>query len=66
LAKTVNEFKVICDPLKHRFFDFPQVVFWAGEGDENEFPVIGDHLKHRFLDINNFEFWACQEAENDF
>jgi len=25
-----NEFKVICEPLKHRFFELNQDAFWAG------------------------------------
>jgi len=43
-----NEFKVTCEPLKHRFFDFTEVAFWVGQEEVNESPVIGDHLKHRF------------------
>jgi len=52
--------------LKHRFFDFNQVAFWARQEEENEFLVPGDHLKHRFLDLTKVEFLACQEAGNDF
>jgi len=26
-----NEFKVTCEPFKHRFFDFTQVAFWVGQ-----------------------------------
>jgi len=49
--------------LKHRFLDFTQVAFWAGEEEKNEFPEPGEHLKNRFQDLTKFELWACQEAE---
>ena len=32
-----NEFKVTCDPLKQRFFDFTQVPYWGVQGEENDF-----------------------------
>jgi len=57
---------VTCEPLKHRFLDFTQVAFWAGQEEENEFPETGVHLKNRFLDLNKVDVWACQEAENTF
>ena len=31
--------------MKHRFFDFTQVAFCAGQEEEIEFRVPGDHLK---------------------
>jgi len=40
-----NEFKVTCDPLKHRFFDFTQIAFSVGQEEVNESPVIGDYFK---------------------
>ena len=55
-----------CQTLKHRFLDFIQFAFWAGQEEENVFPVPGDHLKHRFLDVTKVECWACQDADNDF
>ena len=48
--------------MNHRFLDFTQVAFWAGQEEENEFPVRGHHLKHCFLEFNKFEFWPYQEA----
>ena len=29
---------VTCEPLKHRFLEFTQDVFWASQEEENEFP----------------------------
>ena len=61
-----NELQVLYESLKHRFLDYTQVAFWAGQEEGKEFPVPGVHLNHRFLDLNKVAFWACQEAENDF
>jgi len=52
--------------LKHRFHDFAQVAFWAGQEEENEFPCPGDHLKNRLLDLTQDAFVASEEAQNEF
>jgi hypothetical protein len=52
--------------LKHLYFDFPQVAFWAGEEAENEFARQVESLKYRFLDLAHVTFWDGQEAENEF
>jgi len=57
---------VTSESLKHRFLDFTQVAYWAGQEEENLFPVPGEPLKYRFLDLTKVEFWACQDEENYF
>jgi len=52
--------------LKHHFFYFTQVAFWAGQDAENGFAVPGDHLNHRFLNRTEVAFCAGQVAEKDF
>jgi len=46
-----NEFKVQCEPLKHRFLDFTQVAFWAEQEAENEFALPVEQLELRLLDL---------------
>jgi len=45
-----DEFKLTCEPLKHRFLDFTQVKFWACQEAENDFRKQFEHLNRRFID----------------
>jgi len=54
-----------CEPLIHRYLEFTQVAFWAGQEGENVFPVPGDQLEYPFVVLTKVEFWASQDEEND-
>jgi len=54
------------ETLKHCFFDFIQIVFWASPQVQNKFRVLFETLKHRFFELAQVSFWVGQEAENEF
>jgi len=56
-----NDFKVTFDKLNHRFFDFIQIAFWAGQDVEIEVAVPCNHKKNRLFTSPKSYFGLIQK-----